>query len=81
MIFKLPDGSEVGAHKLVLGLGSPFFEAQFFGLLASEKLQMIVHKNIDSSAFRFLKSGFFTIYVQYSVHIGGKQGYICTVYR
>ena len=49
--FKLPDGSEVGAHKLVLGLASPFFEAQFFGLLATEQSPMVV-KNVESSAFR-----------------------------
>ncbi|XP_023319476.1 uncharacterized protein LOC111694717 isoform X2 [Eurytemora carolleeae] len=49
--FKLPDGSEVGAHKLVLGLASPFFEAQFFGLLATEQSPMVV-KNIESFAFR-----------------------------
>jgi len=49
--FKLPDGSIVGAHKLILALASPFFEAQFFGLLATEESQVVV-KNVESSSFR-----------------------------
>ena len=29
--FKLPDGSSVPGHRLILAIASPFFEAQFYG--------------------------------------------------
>ena len=29
--FKLPDGSNVSSHRLILAIASPFFEAQFYG--------------------------------------------------
>ena len=51
--FKLPDGSVVSAHKLVLAVASPFFEAQFYGLLATEESPVIV-KNVESGSFRKL---------------------------
>ena len=55
--FILPDGSELKAHKFVLAVASPVFEAQFFGPLAesSNDNPMTVHiKDVDSTAFRRL---------------------------
>ena len=52
--FKLPDGGSVSAHRLILAIASPFFEAQFYGLLASDHNGVIVIKDVDSSAFRRL---------------------------
>ena len=53
--FILPDGSQLKAHKFVLAVASPVFEAQFFGPLAesSNDNPMTVHiKDVDSTAFR-----------------------------
>ena len=33
--FKLPDGSSVPGHRLILAIASPFFEAQFYGRFLS----------------------------------------------
>ena len=52
--FKLPDGGTVAAHRLILAIASPFFEAQFYGLLASDHDGTIEIKDVDSSAFRRL---------------------------
>ena len=52
--FKLPDGGTVPAHKLILAIASPFFEAQFYGLLASDHNGSVEIKDVDSSAFRRL---------------------------
>lgn len=50
--FRLPDGSSVAAHRLVLALASPFFEAQFFGLLSSDIPGPVEIKDVESNAFR-----------------------------
>jgi hypothetical protein len=50
--FRLPDGSSVVAHRLILALASPFFEAQFYGLLASDIPGPIEIKDVESNAFR-----------------------------
>ena len=50
--FRLPNGSSVAAHRLVLALASPFFEAQFYGLLASDIAGPIEIKDVESNAFR-----------------------------
>ncbi len=50
--FRLPDGSSVSAHRLVLALASPFFEAQFYGLLASDSAGPVEIKDVESNAFR-----------------------------
>ena len=42
--FKLPDGGTVFGHRLILAIASPYFEAQFFGLLASDHSDTIVIK-------------------------------------
>ena len=34
--FKLPDGSSVPGHRLILAIASPFFEAQFYGRFHSQ---------------------------------------------
>ena len=52
--FKLPDGGTVTAHKLIIAIASPFFEAQFYGLLASDHNGTVEIKDVDSSAFRRL---------------------------
>ena len=52
--FKLPDGGTVPAHKLILAIASPFFEAQFYGLLASDHNGTVDIKDVDSQAFRRL---------------------------
>ena len=52
--FKLPDGGTVPAHKLILAIASPFFEAQFYGLLASDHNGSVEIKDVDSNAFRRL---------------------------
>jgi len=52
--FKLPDGGTVQAHRLILAIASPFFEAQFFGLLAGDHNDTDEVKDVDSDAFRRL---------------------------
>ena len=52
--FRLPDGGTVPAHKLILAIASPFFEAQFYGLLASDHNETTEIKDVDSLAFRRL---------------------------
>ena len=54
IIFKLPDGSTVSGHRLILAIASPFFEAQFYGLLASDHTGSVEIKDVDSNAFRRL---------------------------
>ena len=52
--FKLPDGGTVNGHRLILAIESPFFEAQFYGLLASDHTGFVIIKDVDSNAFRRL---------------------------
>ena len=53
--FILPDGSELKAHKFVLAVASPVFEAQFFGPLAdTSNNNPVTVKDVDSTAFRRL---------------------------
>jgi len=54
IVFKLPDGSTVSGHRLILAIASPFFEAQFYGLLASDHTGTIVIRDVDGNAFRRL---------------------------
>jgi len=51
----LPDGSQLKAHKFVLAMASPVFEAQFFGPFAdSSNNNPVTIKDVDSTAFRRL---------------------------
>ena len=53
--FSLPDGSQLKAHKFVLAMASPVFEAQFFGPLAdSSNNNPVTIKDVDRTAFRRL---------------------------
>ena len=53
--FSLPDGSQLKAHKFVLAMASPVFEAQFFGPLAdSVSNNPVTIKDVDSTVFRRL---------------------------
>ena len=53
--FTLPDGSQLKAHKFVLAMASPVFEAQFFGPFAdSSNNNPVTIKDVDSAAFRRL---------------------------
>ena len=53
--FSLPDGSQLKAHKFVLAMASPVFEAQFFGPFAdSSNNNPVTIKDVDSAAFRRL---------------------------
>ena len=52
--FKLPDGSSLSGHRLILTLASPYFEAQFYGLMAKDIPEMVHIKDVDSNAFRRL---------------------------
>jgi len=54
LTFRLPDGSQVMAHRLILAVASPYFEAQFFGLLSSDETGPVDVKNVDSNSFRKL---------------------------
>ena len=51
--FQLPNGSEVNAHKIILGVSSEVFYSQFFGPLADKSVETVkVEDNIESDAFR-----------------------------
>lgn len=52
--FKLQDGSFVGCHKLILAVGSPYFEKMFYGQFASEyeDTDVQVIQDVKSKAFR-----------------------------
>ena len=50
--FLLPNGSELGAHKVILAAASPMFEAQFFGPMANRGVDKVTIRDIDSEAFR-----------------------------
>ena len=53
--FKLPDGSEVKAHKLILSVSSEVFHSQFFGPLADRTVETVeVTDSVDSEAFRIM---------------------------
>jgi len=52
--FKLPDGSSLSGHRLILAIASPFFEAQFYGLMATDIGEVVPIKDVDSNAFRRL---------------------------
>ena len=53
--FKLPDGSEVKAHKLILSVSSEVFHSQFFGPLADKTVETVkVTDSMDSEAFRIM---------------------------
>jgi len=53
--FKLPDGSEVSAHKLVLSISSEVFHSQFLGPLADRTVKTVkVSDSIDSNTFRIM---------------------------
>ena len=53
--FILPDGSHLKAHKFVLAVASPVFEAQFFGPFADpSNNDPVTVKDVDSTAFRRL---------------------------
>jgi len=53
--FSLPDNSQLKAHKFVLAMASPVFEAQFFGPFAdSSNNNPVTIKDVDSNAFRRL---------------------------
>ena len=55
VIFKLPDGSEVKAHKLILSVSSEVFHSQFFGPLADRTVETVeVTDSVDSEAFRIM---------------------------
>ena len=44
--FRLPDGSEVGGHKLVLAVASPVFESQFYGPMAAENTDVVTVREV-----------------------------------
>ena len=46
--FKLPDGSSVPGHRLILAIASPFFEAQFYGRFQSRILNARFHFLADT---------------------------------
>lgn len=50
--FLLPDGSQLKAHKVILALASPVFEAQFFGPLAQKGLDEVNVRDVDGDTFR-----------------------------
>ena len=50
--FLLQDGSQLKAHKLILALASPVFEAQFFGAFAQKGVDEINITDVDSDTFR-----------------------------
>ena len=56
--FQLPDGSEVKAHKIILGVKSEVFYSQFFGQLADKTVEKVtVTDDFGSDTFkRMIKS-------------------------
>ena len=52
--FKLPDGGEVGGHKIVLAVASPVFEAQFYGPMAADNTDVVTVRDVEPGAFRML---------------------------
>ena len=51
--FELPDGSQLQAHKFILALASPVFQAQFFGVFAEQaNINVVQVTDLDSLAFR-----------------------------
>ena len=51
--FELPDGSQLQAHKFILALASPVFQAQFYGVFAAQADNNVVKvTDLDSLAFR-----------------------------
>ena len=52
--FKLPDGSKLKAHRLVLSVSSEVFHAQFYGPLADKAQEVEVSQCISSNAFRVM---------------------------
>ena len=63
--FKLPDGSEVKAHKLILSVSSEVFHSQFFGPLADKTMEtVVVTDSMDSDTFKIMiKSIYFSGFV------------------
>ena len=45
--FKLPDGGEVGGHKIVLAVASPVFEAQFYGPMAADNTDVVAVRDVE----------------------------------
>ena len=53
--FKLPDGSESKAHKIILAVSSEVFYSQFFGPLADKTVDTVnVAEDIDIDSFRIM---------------------------
>ena len=53
--FKLTDGSEVKAYKIILSVSSEVFHSQFFGPLADRTVETVkVDDSVDSKAFRIM---------------------------
>ena len=52
--FQLADGSTVAAHKLLLAITSPVFEAMFFGPLADRSLREVRVEDVKPSGFKRL---------------------------
>ena len=52
--FQLGDGSTVQAHKLLLAITSPVFEAMFFGPLADRNLREVRVDDVKPSGFKRL---------------------------
>jgi len=54
VVFQLSDGSNIRAHKLLLSITSPVFEAMFFGPLAQQGLREVKIEDVKPSGFRRL---------------------------
>ena len=52
--FQLADGSTLAAHKLLLAITSPVFEAMFFGPLADRNLREVRVEDVKPSGFKRL---------------------------
>ena len=52
--FRLPDGGTVSAHKLILAIASPYFEAKFYGNRWGHHHDTVEITHVDSRAFRRL---------------------------